>query len=71
MVLSLAVSRGWHLQQLHVKNAFLHGLLEEEVYICQPPRYETRLGHMCRLDKALYVLKQDPRAWYFRLSSKL
>jgi histone deacetylase 1/2 len=71
VVLSLAVSRGWKLRQLDVKNAFLHGVLEEEVFMRQPPGYETRLGHVCKLDKALYGLKQAPRAWYSRLSSKL
>jgi histone deacetylase 1/2 len=71
VVLSLAVSRGWNLRQLDVKNAFLHGVLEEEVFMRKPPGYETCLGHVCKLDKALYGLKQAPRAWYFRLSSKL
>ncbi|KAK1698636.1 hypothetical protein QYE76_015333 [Lolium multiflorum] len=71
LVLSLAVSRGWHLRQLDVKNAFLHGVLEEEVYMRQPPGYEGRPGLVCKLDKALYCLKQAPRAWYYRLSSKL
>jgi histone deacetylase 1/2 len=65
VVLSLVVSRGWSLRQLEVKNAFLHSVLKEEVYMRQPPRYETRLGHVCKLDKALYGLKQAPRAWYF------
>jgi histone deacetylase 1/2 len=71
LVLSIAMSRGWTLRQLDVKNAFLHGVLEEEVYMRQPPGYESRLGYVCKLDKALYGLKQAPRAWYSRLSSKL
>jgi histone deacetylase 1/2 len=73
LVLSLAVSFGWTLRQLDVQNAFLHGNLEEEVFMRQPPRYEskTHLHFVCKLDKALYGLKQAPRAWYSRLSSKL
>ncbi|KAK1646409.1 hypothetical protein QYE76_064214 [Lolium multiflorum] len=71
LVPSLAVSRNWHLRQLDVKNAFLHGVLEEEVYMRQPRGYEEKLGYICKLDKALYGLKQAPRAWYSRLSSKL
>jgi histone deacetylase 1/2 len=72
-VLSLAVSRGWSLRQLDVKNAFIHGVLDEEVYMKQPPGFENphALHYICKLDKALYGLKQAPRAWYSRLSSKL
>jgi hypothetical protein len=52
-------------------NEYLRGVLEKEVYMRQPLGYETRLGHVCRLDKSLYGLKQVPHAWYFRLSSNL
>jgi histone deacetylase 1/2 len=71
LVLSIAVSRGWALRQLDVQNAFLHGVLEEEVYMRQPPGFEKGEGLICKLDKALYGLKQAPRAWYARLSTKL
>lgn len=69
----MAVSQGWCLRQLDVQNAFLHGILEEEVYMRQPPSYEDRAhpNFVCRLDKALYGLKQAPRAWFSWLSTKL
>nr|AAP53968.1 retrotransposon protein, putative, Ty1-copia subclass [Oryza sativa Japonica Group] len=73
LILSIAVSKGWSLRQLDVQNAFLHGYLEEEVYMRQPPGFENKgqPNYLCKLDKALYGLKQAPRAWYSRLSTKL
>jgi hypothetical protein len=73
IVLSIGISKRWSMCQLDVQNAFLHGYLEEEVYMEQPPGYEdmTKPGYVCKLDKALYGLKQAPRAWYSRLSAKL
>jgi hypothetical protein len=73
LVLSLAVSQGWVLRQLDVQNVFLHGVLEEEVFMKQPPGYINAKfpSYSCKLDKALYGLKQASRAWYSRLSDKL
>jgi hypothetical protein len=73
LVLAIAVSRGWALRQLDVKNAFLHGIMEEEVYMQQAPGYEDANAprHISKLDKALYGFKQAPRTWYSRLSTKL
>jgi hypothetical protein len=61
-ILSIAISRGWCLRQFDVQNAFLHGVLEEEVYMRQPPGYEdkSKPNFVCKLDKALYGLKHAP-----------
>lgn len=58
-ILSLAVSRSWPIHQLDVKNAFLHGDLNETVYMSQPPGYvdKNNPSYVCRLRKSLYGLK--------------
>jgi hypothetical protein len=72
-VFSIAVSRNWKIHQLDIHNAFLNGVLTEEVYMKQPPGFvDSALpSHVCRLYKFLYGLKQAPRVWYTRLSDFL
>ena len=68
ILLSLVVHFTWPLHQLDVKNAFLNGDLEEEVFMDLPPGFEEKLEKkkVCRLKKSLYGLKQSPRAWFER-----
>lgn len=71
LLFSLAAQHNWHLHQLDIKNAFLNGDLQEEVYMEQPHGFvaQGECGPVvCRLRKALYGLKQSPRAWFGRFS---
>ena len=71
-LLSLVAAKGWEAHQMDVHNAFLHGDLEEEVYMCLPPGFTHEDPRkVCRLRKAIYGLNQAPRCWFAKLSKAL
>ncbi|GKC14129.1 gag-pol polyprotein, partial [Tanacetum coccineum] len=63
IVAKVASSCQWKISQINVKNAFLNGDGNKEVYM-KPPGVPHQLGEVCKLRKALYGLKHAPRAWY-------
>nr|GEU40224.1 retrovirus-related Pol polyprotein from transposon TNT 1-94 [Tanacetum cinerariifolium] len=71
--LAYATHKNMVVYQIDVKTAFLNGNLREEVYVSQPDGfvYKDNANHVHKLKKALYRLKQAPRAWYDMLSSFL
>jgi hypothetical protein len=70
---SIKAVMGWKIHQMDVKTAFLNGLIQEDAYIEQLLGFEVheRESHVCRLKKALYGMKQAPRAWYSRIDAYL
>ena len=73
LVLAFACVMDFRLYQMDVKSAFLNGLIEEEVYVDQPPSFVDykHPNHVYTLKNTLYGLKQAPRSWYERLTSFL
>jgi hypothetical protein len=72
LVLSIAISASWPVYQIDIHNAFLHGHLSQEVFMSQPPGFAhpQHPNHVCKLQIALYRLKQAPGACFSRLSMK-
>ncbi|GJW80238.1 retrovirus-related pol polyprotein from transposon TNT 1-94 [Tanacetum coccineum] len=64
--LAFATYMNFKVYQMDVKSTFLNGKLKEEVYVKQPPSFESSEfpDYVCKLDKALYGLKQAPRAYF-------
>jgi len=63
ILVALATQKKWPLHQLDINNAFLHGFLDEEVYIMPPEGYSQAAGKGCKLKRSLYGLKQASRQW--------
>jgi hypothetical protein len=66
ILLAYAAHHSFKLFQMDMKSAFPNGPIKEEVYVEQPPGFEDDRypDHVYKLSKALYELKQAPRAWY-------
>ncbi|KAA0043826.1 putative gag-pol polyprotein [Cucumis melo var. makuwa] len=76
LILSIAVHFDMFIEQMDVTTTFLHGELEEVIYMAQPKGYEVKgkedmvcRDMVCRLHKSLYGLKQSPRQWYIRFDT--
>ena len=70
-MLALVVSLDLELEQLDVKTAFLHGDLDEEIYMEQPEEFVQNRNKkfVCWLKKSLYGPKKSPRQWYKKCDS--
>ncbi|KAL2251745.1 UNVERIFIED_CONTAM: Retrovirus-related Pol polyprotein from transposon TNT 1-94 [Sesamum indicum] len=71
IILALTAHYNWELKQMDVKTAFLHGDLDENIYMCQPAGFvdESKPDFVCLLKKSLYGLKQSPRQWNKKFDS--
>lgn len=73
LVLTHAIAQNWKVRQLDVKNAFLNGTLNEDVYMSHPPGFKDKNfpNYVCKLNKSIYGLRQSSRAWFQKFSKFL
>ena len=59
------------LEKLNVKTVFLHGELEEQIFMHQPEEFviKGKEDYVCKLEKSLYDMKHTPRQWYLRFDT--
>ena len=73
LILALATCHKWELRQLDINNAFLHGELQEDIFMKQPQGFVDPKcpDDVCKLIKLLYALKQAPRTWNSKFTGVL
>ncbi|CAI7761495.1 unnamed protein product [Closterium sp. NIES-53] len=71
ILLADAAVSGKFIIQMDISTAFLNGILEEDVYMTQPPGYEDGTGRVCKLKNSIHGLKQAPRCWYQKSAAVL
>jgi hypothetical protein len=68
---AVAANRGWSVQQLDIKTAFLHGDVDSEVFMMQPVGFVDGVNNVVVMNKSIYGLKQAPKIWYETLNAAL
>ena len=71
LVLAISASKHWELHLIDVKSTFLHGDINEEIYMKHLKCYIFYSSLVCKLKKSLYGLKQAPREWYSKMDAFL
>ncbi|KAL0412223.1 UNVERIFIED_CONTAM: Retrovirus-related Pol polyprotein from transposon RE1 [Sesamum latifolium] len=71
ILLALVAGSGWAIHQVDINNAFLHGLLEEDIYMLPQDGSSVPTGKVCKLKRSLSILKQASRQWNQELTAKL
>lgn len=63
LILAFSATVNYCLMNFDVKTAFLHGDIDEDIYMVQPQGYSDGSNRVCKLKKSLYGLKQAPKKW--------
>lgn len=69
VILAIAAQNSRHIHQLDINNIFLHGTLDEEIYLVPFAGNKVNNGQVCKLKKTLYELKQTLKQWYKEFSA--